>query len=200
MEEEWRHVKGFMMYEISNHGRLRRASYMQVYKNGKFKIYEPYVHSETNAKGDYFRVILRGSRHRRRSCYIHRLVWEAFVGEIPKGYIVHHKDGNRQNNSLSNLQLVTTKEHHDIHLAEHPEMIEGMNRYNKFERPLAICQYSLDGKFIAEYHSGKDASDATGVCQRNILQVCNKTEYSKGRYRKQAGGYIWKFKNETIHN
>lgn len=50
MEEEWRHVKGFMMYEISNHGRLRRASYMQVYKNGKFKIYEPYVHSETNAK------------------------------------------------------------------------------------------------------------------------------------------------------
>ncbi len=200
MEEEWRHVKGFMMYEISNHGRLRRASYMQVYKNGKFKIYEPYVHSETNAKGDYFRVILRGSRHRRRSCYIHRLVWEAFVGEIPKGYIVHHKDGNRQNNSLSNLQLVTAKEHHDIHLAEHPEMIEGMNRYNKFERPLTICQYSLDGKFIAEYRSGKEASDATGVCQRNILQVCNKTEYSKGRYRKQAGSYIWKFKNETIHN
>ncbi len=200
MEEEWRHVKGFMMYEISNHGRLRRARYMQVYKNGKFKIYEPYVHSETNAKGDYFRVILRGPSHSRRSCYIHRLVWEAFVGEIPKGYIVHHKDGNRQNNSLSNLQLVTAKEHHDIHLAEHPEMIEGMNRYNKFERPLTICQYSLDGKFIAEYRSGKEASDATGVCQRNILQVCNKTEYSKGRYRKQAGGYIWKFKNETIHN
>lgn len=173
---------------------------MQVYKNGKFKIYEPYVHSETNAKGDYFRVILRGSRHRRRSCYIHRLVWEAFVGEIPKGYIVHHKDGNRQNNSLSNLKLVTTKEHHDIHLAEHPEMIEGMNRYNKFVKPMAICQYSLDGKFIAEYRSGKEASDATGVCQRNILQVCNKTEFSKGRYRKQAGGYIWKFKNETIHN
>ena len=173
---------------------------MQVYKNGKFKIYEPYVHSETNAKGDYFRVILRGPRHSRRSCYIHRLVWEAFVGEIPKGYIVHHKDGNRQNNSLSNLQLVTAKEHHDIHLAEHPEMIEGMNRYNKFERPLAICQYSLDGKFITEYRSGKEASDATGVCQRNILQVCNKTEYSKGRYRKQAGGCIWKFKNETIHN
>lgn len=173
---------------------------MQVYKNGKFKIYEPYVHSETNAKGDYFRVILRGPSHSRRSCYIHRLVWEAFVGEIPKGYIVHHKDGNRQNNSLSNLQLVTAKEHHDIHLAEHPEMIEGMNRYNKFERPLTICQYSLDGKFIAEYRSGKEASDATGVYQRNILQVCNKTEYSKGRYRKQAGGYIWKFKNETIHN
>ncbi|MFW5532043.1 MAG: NUMOD4 domain-containing protein [Segatella copri] len=28
MVEEWRHIKGFMMYEISNHGRLRRARYM----------------------------------------------------------------------------------------------------------------------------------------------------------------------------
>ena len=199
MAEEWRRVKGFMMYEISNHGRIRRARYIQVYKNGKFKIHEPYVHSETNIKGDYYRVILCGPIHRRRSYYIHRLVWETFVGEIPKGYIIHHKDGNRQNNCLSNLQLVTSKEHHDIHLAEHPEMIEGMNKYNKFVRPLTICQYSLDGKLIAEYSNGKAASDATGVCQRNILQVCNKTEYSKGRCRKQAGGYIWKFKYETIH-
>lgn len=45
-----------------------------------------------------------------------------------------------------------------------------------------------------------EASYLTDVCQRNILQVCNKTEFLKGRYRKQAGGYIWKFKNETIHN
>ena len=45
-----------------------------------------------------------------------------------------------------------------------------------------------------------EASYLTGVCQRNIMQVCNKTEFLKGRYRKQAGGYIWKFKNETIHN
>lgn len=57
----------------------------------------------------------------------------------------------------------------------------------------------LFGKLIAEYSNGKAASDETGVCQRNILQVCNKTEYSKGRCRKQAGGYIWKFKYETIH-
>lgn len=200
MEEEWRTIKGFLLYEISNLGRLRRARYIQVNKGGKIHFHKPYVHSETNAKGDYFRVVLRGSRNKRRSCYIHRLVWEAFVGEIPKGYIVHHKDGNKQNNSLSNLKLLSCKEHHDIHLAEHPEMITAMNRYNQRVRPLAICQYSLDGKFIAEYHNGKETSDATGVCQRNILQVCNRTEYSKGHYRKQAGGYKWRFKNGTIHS
>ena len=106
MAEEWRRVEGFMMYEISNHGRIRRARYIQVYKNGKFKIHEPYVHSETNIKGDYYRVILCGPIHRRRSYYIHRLVWETFVGEIPKGYIIHHKDGNRHNNTIENFVLL----------------------------------------------------------------------------------------------
>lgn len=199
--EEWRAINGFRMYEISNLGRLRRAKYIQIDKDGKIRFHKPYVHSETNAKGDYFRVVLRNTaRKKHRSCYIHRLVWEAFVGEIPKGYIIHHKDSNKQNNSLSNLQLVSSKEHHDIHLAEHPEMITAMNRYNQIVKPLTICQYSLDGKFIAEYRNAKEAYDATGVCQRNILQVCSRTEYAKGRYRKQAGGYKWEFKDETKNN
>lgn len=200
MEEVWKPIKDFMMYEISNFGRLRRLEYWVVNKKGKINMHKTKVLSNVNSKGDYLRVILRGGCRKRRSCHIHRLVWESFVGEIPKGCVIHHKDGNKQNNKLSNLQLVTTKEHHDIHLAEHPEMITAMNRYNKFVKPLTICQYSLDGKFIAEYHNGKEASDATGVCWRNILQVCSKTEYSKGRYRKQAGGFIWKFKNEIKNN
>lgn len=39
--------------------------------------------------------------------YVHRLVWQTFVGEIPAGYEVNHKDHNKANNSLSNLELVT---------------------------------------------------------------------------------------------
>ena len=153
-----------------------------------------------NSKGDYLRIILRGGGGKRRSCHLHRLVWESFVGEIPKGCIIHHKDGNKQNNRLSNLQLVTTKEHHDIHIKEHPRMITAMNHYNQIAKPKTISQYTLDGKFIADYQNAKEASDATGVCQRNILQVCSKTEFSKGHYRKQAGGYKWKFKDETIRD
>jgi len=36
----------------------------------------------------------------------------------------------------------------------------------------------------------------TGVCGRNILQVANETEYRHGMKRSQAGGYVWKFKEE----
>ena len=45
----------------------------------------------------------------------HRLIWKRYFGEIPKGYEIHHKDENKLNNSIENLQLVTRKEHIHIH-------------------------------------------------------------------------------------
>ena len=41
-----------------------------------------------------------------------------------------------------------------------------------------------------------DVYKRQGVCSRNILQVANKEEYKNGKIRKQAGGYIWKVKND----
>lgn len=42
---------------------------------------------------------------------MHRYVWEKHFGEIPKGYDIHHKDHNRTNNDISNLELLTKSEH-----------------------------------------------------------------------------------------
>lgn len=43
--------------------------------------------------------------------YEHRIVWENYNGKIPKGYVVHHKDGNRQNNDINNLELLSKLDH-----------------------------------------------------------------------------------------
>ena len=48
--------------------------------------------------------------------YIHQAVWEHFNGEIPKGYIIHHIDGDKSNNEISNLQLMTQSEHKKLHM------------------------------------------------------------------------------------
>lgn len=49
---------------------------------------------------------------------LHRTVWEHFNGEIPKGFHVHHIDGNRANNEISNLALVDGTEHVSKHAKE----------------------------------------------------------------------------------
>ena len=50
-----------------------------------------------------------------RRISVHRLVWEKAHGPIPKGYEIHHKDGNGNNNDLSNLELLTCSEHKALH-------------------------------------------------------------------------------------
>ena len=187
MIEEWKDIKGFEgIYQISNLGRLKS------YK----KVPDGYVLKETNSKGGYLSVILQKDRTHKRYTRIHRLVAENFLSkpDTDEPLHVHHKDGNKQNNHVDNLEWITTKDHYQESLKQNPQIVTGMVNYNKYERPNPICQYTLDGEFIAEYCNSKAAGDATGICQRNILQVAGHEEFSPGRTRKQAGGFMWKFK------
>lgn len=58
-----------------------------------------------NPKTGYYTTRVDGTNK-----YVHRLVWELFKGEIPEGYEINHIDGNKANNKLSNLELVTRQE------------------------------------------------------------------------------------------
>lgn len=46
---------------------------------------------------------------------LHIQVYKNKYGDVPKGFHVHHKDGNRANNDISNLELITAKEHLSQH-------------------------------------------------------------------------------------
>lgn len=189
MNEEWKWVKGFEgVYQISNYGRLKS------YKKDP----AGYILSNTNVKGGYFSVILTDSVRKKKRCVrIHVLVAEHFIGDRPDGFHIHHKDGNKQNNVVSNLEYITVKDHYKETLKDCPQIVTGITKYNKFQRPQIVQQYSLEGDLLAEYRNACIAEKMTGICSRNILQVANGTEYKPGRKRVQAGGYIWKFKDES---
>lgn len=52
----------------------------------------------------------RSITYNRKTWLVHRMVWEAFNGLIPKGMQINHIDGNKSNNNLSNLEMVTPSE------------------------------------------------------------------------------------------
>lgn len=63
---------------------------------------------------------------------MHRYVWEYYNGEIPKGYQIHHKDKDKSNNDISNLEAVPVSEHAKAHSIEkatlrRKEMIDNLN-------------------------------------------------------------------------
>ena len=73
-----------------------------VFKNGKKMCWSD------NGLG-YQRIRLL-KNHKRISIYIHRLVYQTFIGEIPEGYEINHIDHNKSNNHISNLELVSHSE------------------------------------------------------------------------------------------
>ena len=93
MIEEWKVIKKtkVSVWEISNYGNMKR--------NGK--PYYPEIEYTPNK---------RTVRQRCTLGRIHRLVWEAFNGPIPKGLEIDHIDTDGTNNRLDNLRLVTHTE------------------------------------------------------------------------------------------
>ena len=59
----------------------------------------------------YWRVVGRDGKWHR----LHRACWEAYNGPIPKTWVVHHIDGNRQNNAIANLQCMLHGDHTRLH-------------------------------------------------------------------------------------
>lgn len=59
---------------------------------------------------DGYREIILSDGKRRRSVRVHTLVWETYFDKVPKGLQINHKDGDKLNNALSNLELVTNWE------------------------------------------------------------------------------------------
>lgn len=55
---------------------------------------------------------------RKLSTMSYRKIWEQTYGKIPPGHEIHHIDGNRKNNDITNLLCLSTKEHYEIHLRQ----------------------------------------------------------------------------------
>lgn len=161
MKMAWRPVVGFEgFYQVNESGTVVSL------RTGKER--KPVL----NQKNGYCALVLCGD-HTKKTVYVHRIVAEAFL-ENPNGYgFVNHKDENKLNNAVENLEWCSKAYN---------------NTYNgKAQRCCKkIIQRDPNAGIETIWDSARKASEAGIAHYKNISACCR-------GLRKAAGGYEWRF-------
>jgi hypothetical protein len=89
----------------------------------------------------YLATRIRGKRF-----FLHRIIWEMFVGPIPDKMVIKHIDGNRSNNRISNLRLVTRSQiQSDLHKPRH--------RIGRTSEFLGVSWCATNQRWVSYIHS-----------------------------------------------
>lgn len=168
----------------------KKANHSSSYWNDNFDGVEIFDNYLINKKG----TIINKNNNRILKCFerngyqririgskaysIHLLVWENFNGKIPEGMVLDHINGNRSDNRLENLRLVSQSENIK-------------NAYlNGHSNKVSVSQYDKNGNFINIYSSFREAASAINGSECAIKDASNRHGTS--------GGYFWIRNDENI--
>ena len=175
MIEIWKDISNYKgYYQASNIGRIKS---LDRYVRGRYntmrlikgKVLKPGI---TN-KG-YFAVnIYRIGNHRMLS--VHRLVAVTFINNPENKATVNHKNGNKLDNRVENLEFMTQKE--NVNHAYN----KGLHNYNRRK----ILMLSLDNEPLLWFNSLTEASTMSGVNLSSVSNCCVGSRKTAGRYKWQ---------------
>jgi hypothetical protein len=163
MIECWKIIKKFPNYEISNLGKVR---------NIKLKK----THQVRISKFGYDRVHLRKD-NKEFNKFMHVLVYNTFIGKIPNGYEINHKDGNKLNNKIDNLELTTRsgniKHAYENNLMDrkgikHPRSILKENDIIKIRK---LLKNGFTQRYIGELFGVKRSTIQNIKCNKNWKHI-----------------------------
>ena len=174
-KEVWKDIPDFEgFYQVSNLGRVRSLDreFRSEERNRLYslegKVIKPY-----NSRG--YRYVPLSKSGKVTKVSVHRLVAKTFISNPEKLEYVNHKDENKSNNRLENLEWCTPK----------------YNTYygdNSRIRPVMAINVTTGEKTI--YQSMAEAERAGGFIQSNISATC------RGRVKTHKGHY-WKYLEEA---
>lgn len=185
--EIWRDAKGLeKYYEVSNMGRVRSKQRITDIQSYCHIVRKPRI-LKAQYNGAYYRVVI-SIDGKFKQTMIHRLVAEAFLQNPDNLPEVNHKDEDKSNNCLWNLEWCT-RLYNAGYGTKGKRHSLFMTKYNG----RVVCQYTKDGNFVATYRTITEASKTTGIHYTAIREVC-----IRGR-QKAAGGYVWRYAEDTFN-
>lgn len=182
---EWRSVKGYEeRYLVSNTGLIYSKLSNKVLKPNKMA--NGYLSVELFNKGKSKRVL------------IHRIVAEAFIDNPENLPIVNHKDENKSNNSVDNLEWFTQKYNANYGNAllkkkqnfKASEKMRINARNIALSRQIPVLQFTKSGEFIKRFNSAVEAGRLLKISASHIGETCK-------QIRKSAGGFGWQYEGSV---
>ena len=165
--EIWKDIKNYEgIYQINNFGKIKSA-----YKKGN-NCNNKILKASYTYNG-YERIGL-SKNNKTKKYLVHRLVAETFIPNPNNYEQVNHKDENKQNNNINNLEWCTRS--YNINYG---------NRNNNLNKE--VWQYDLKGNFIKKWKSTMEIQRSLGYKNQSISSAC------RGKSR-TAYNYIWKYK------
>lgn len=179
--EEWKPIEWLQnIYEVSNEGRVRSIDRIEKMKNGVMRPRKGRVLCQKTALSGYKSVHI-SINGKAKDYLTHRLVALAFIPNPDSLPCINHKDNNKANNRVENLEWCT----HQYNISykgnrDRAVATRGCRKVKKF---------SKDGVFIEEYRSCCAASRANGLSNGNLHETLHNKQ-------KTCGGFIWKYSDE----
>lgn len=112
---------------------------------------------------------------------VHRIVAETFIPNPNNLPCVNHKDENKKNNHVDNLEWCSYQ--YNIRYGEQYKIrVQKSKQDIKYRKP--VIQLTVDGTYISKHRSIYEAANATGICKASIKRCLS------GKY-KTGGGFLW---------
>ena len=173
--EEWRDVVGYEgLYEVSNIGRVKSL----IDNHGKPR--EKNLKQYLNHKG--YLIVKLYKECDRKTCKVHRLVANAFIPNPSNLKCVNHKDENKTNNCVDNLEWCDNKYNINYGTCIQRRVEKLINRQDQSKQ---VYQYDKDGNLIKIWESANE-------CKRNGFKQSAVSACCLGK-RKSHKGYIWSY-------
>ena len=162
-KEIWESIPGYVgKYEVSNYGNVKSLK-------RKNRLHEKILKPSIDAYGYYVVGLLNNGKIKTRT--IHQLVAESFLKHIPNGnkIVVNHKNLNKLDNRLANLELITNRENTNKKHVKSSSKYTGVHYDKKNKRWISQILFNKKREYLGRYNNEYDAHLAYQSRLKEIL-------------------------------
>lgn len=180
--EVWKDIPDYeSIYQVSNFGRVKSLDRFVKHPKGGTKKLSGAIMTQHLIGHGYYHIVL-SNNGKIKGYLVHRLVAQAFIPNPNNLAQINHKDENKLNNHVDNLEWCDHK-YNNNYGTKKERQSEILTNNSKLLKPVKMLK---DGKLITEFISIKEAVQATGVKRQGIYACCVGIQ-------KHHRGYQWEY-------